>query len=276
MKADLHLHSTASDGKLSPEELVQYAAEQGLTLMALTDHDSVDGVPAALAAALKYPPLEVIPGVEIGTDVPHGEVHIVGYFVDYKSELLLSRLEKLRTGRLDRARRMIAKLRDLGIHIEWARVQELAGEGSVGRPHIAQAMQEKGYISNFKEAFDKYIGRNGPAYAEREKLTPVEAVEFIVKVGGLAVLAHPADIESKEKLLPELMKAGLVGMEVYYGNYTAEVMHTLLALARKHGLIPCGGSDYHGLDELNETPVGFWDIPDESVKRLLALAGKGQ
>ena len=272
MKADLHLHSTASDGKLSPEELVRYAAEEGLALMALTDHDSVDGVPAALAAAKKFPPLEVIPGVEIGTDVPHGEVHIVGYFVDYKSEQLLSRLVKLRNGRLDRAQRMIAKLRDLGIHIEWARVQELAGVGSVGRPHIAQAMHEKGYISNLKEAFDKYIGRDGPAYAEREKLTPVGAVELIVNAKGLAVLAHPADIESKEKLLPDLMKAGLVGMEVYYGNYSTEVVHNLLALARKHDLIPCGGSDYHGLDALNEAPIGGTDIPDESVERLFALA----
>ena len=272
MKADLHLHSTASDGKLSPKELVRQAAEDGLRVIALTDHDSVDGVPAALAAALEFPSLEVIPGVEIGTDVPHGEVHIVGYFVDYKSELLLSRLESLRNGRQDRAQRMIAKLRDLGIHIEWKRVQELAGEGSIGRPHIAQAMYEKGYISSLKEAFDKYIGRNGPAYAEREKLTPIEAVEFIVKASGLAVLAHPADIESKENLLHQLKDAGLVGMEVYYGNYSTETVHNLLALARKHGLIPCGGSDYHGLDALNEAPIGGTDIPDESVERLFALA----
>lgn len=272
MKADFHLHSIASDGRLSPEELVRQAALKGLRVIALTDHDSVDGVLSALAAAKAFPPLEVIPGVEIGTDVPHGEVHVLGYFIDYKSEYLLSKLESLRNGRRDRALKMLAKLKDLGIDIKWERVQELAEGGSIGRPHIAQAMYEKGYISNIKEAFNKYIGREGPAYAEREKLTPVEAVELIAKARGLAVLAHPANIEPVEELLPQLKEAGLVGLEVYYNGYSYEVVRNMLALAQRYNLIPCGGSDFHGLDASNETPLGSLDIPQESVDRLFTLA----
>ncbi|MBI4288322.1 MAG: PHP domain-containing protein [Chloroflexi bacterium] len=274
MKADLHLHSTASDGRFTPEELVRHVFQSGLTLMALTDHDSVDGAPAAIAAARAFPPLEVIPGVEIGTDVPHGEVHVLGYFVDYKSAGLLSRLESLRSGRVDRAQRMITKLKKLGVDIEWRRVQELAGGGSIGRPHIAQAMLEKGYIPNLKEAFNKYIGRDGPAYAEREKLTPEGAVQLVIRAGGLPVLAHPNDIESIDKLLIELKAAGLVGMEVYYGLYPAETVRRLKALAKRYDLIPCGGTDYHGLDTMNEAALGSILVPQESVDRLLALTRK--
>lgn len=272
MKADLHLHSNASDGRLPADELVRQAARAGLTVIALTDHDSVDGVPAALAAAREFPSLQVIPGVEIGTDVPHGEVHVLGYFVDYTSRDLLDRLEKLRSGRLDRARRMVDKLKGLGIEIEWDRVQELAGDGAIGRPHVAQAMYEMGYISSLKEAFDKYIGRDGPAYAEREKLTPVGAVELVVKAKGLPVLAHPGDIESLDKLLTELKGAGLVGIEVYYGGYPQETVRSLLGVAKRYDLIPCGGSDYHGLDPLADAPLGSVDVPRQFVERLLALS----
>lgn len=271
MKADLHLHSNASDGRLPPGDLVREAARAGLTVIALTDHDSVDGVPAALAAAREFPSLQVIPGVEIGTDVPHGEVHVLGYFVDYTAGELLDRLERLRSGRQDRARKMVAKLKELGIDIKWERVQELAGKGAIGRPHVAQAMYEMGYIPNLKEAFNKYIGRDGPAYVEREKLTPVGAVELVVKAKGLPVLAHPADIGSLDKLLTELKGAGLVGMEVYYGGYTRETVSGLLAVAKRYGLIPCGGSDYHGLDALADAPLGSVDVPGQFVERLLAL-----
>lgn len=271
MKLDLHVHSTASDGRLSPEDLVRMAAQLGLAAIAITDHDSVDGVAPALRAAESHQPLLVIPGVECSTDVPHGEVHVLGYFVDYASPELIIRLAAFRNSRKARAQKMIAKLATMGVHIEWKRVQEIAGAGSVGRPHIAQAMHEKGYVPSVREAFNRYIGREGPAYVEREKMTPDEVVELITRVGGLAVLAHPADIEDLDHLLPRLQRAGLAGIEAYYGNYSPDTTGRLASLARKHSLIATGGSDYHGMDDLTETPLGGVAVPPECVDRLLAL-----
>lgn len=273
-KIDLHIHSTISDGRFSPGEVVRKAAERGLTFMALADHDSVDGIAAALAAAKSFPDLKVIPAVEISTDVPSGEVHILGYFIDYTSHKLREALVRFRNSREMRAQRMVAKLSALGIHIEWPRVQQIAGDGSVGRPHIAQAMLEKGYIASIKEAFEKYIARDGPAYAEREKMTPVEAVELIVQANGLPVMAHPFTVPEPEALVAEMRTAGLVGIEVYYNGYTADVINRLVGLAKKFHLITTGGSDYHGLDDSNETMMGAVTVPGESVERLIALADK--
>ena len=273
-KVDLHIHSAVSDGRFSPEEVVSKAAERGLTFMALADHDSVDGIAAALEAAKPFPDLKVIPAVEISTDVPSGEVHILGYFIDYTSRKLREALIRFRNSREMRAQRMIAKLSDLGIHIEWPRVQKIAGDGSVGRPHIAQAMLEKGYIASIKEAFEKYIARDGPAYVEREKMTPVEAVELIARTNGLPVMAHPFTVPEPEALIAEMRTAGLVGIEVYYNSYTTDIINQLVSLAKKFNLITTGGSDYHGLDDSNETMMGDVTVPGESVERLIALADK--
>jgi len=167
---------------------------------------------------------------------------------------------------------MITKLKNFGIHIDWERVQEIAGTGSMGRPHIAQAMLEKGYITSFKEAFDKYISRDGPAYVEREKMTPVEVVELLLQVNGLPVLAHPFTANNTETLIAELKAAGLIGIEAYYDGYTADEIGRLVSLADRYGLIVTGGSDYHGLDATNETMIGGVDLPMESVEQLIALA----
>jgi len=164
MGADLHLHTTASDGRLTPTELVQRAAKAGLKVIAITDHDTVDGIPEALAAAKAFPSLTVIPGVELSTDVTGGEVHVLGYFIDYHSQLLREKLALMRDSRETRARKMVEKLGKMGMPLRWERVLELAGEGSIGRPHIAQAMLEAGYIASMKEAFLLYISRTGPAY----------------------------------------------------------------------------------------------------------------
>ncbi len=270
MRADLHLHTTASDGRLSPRELVEMAAAQGMEVIAVTDHDSVSGITSALEAAEDFPQLTVIPGVEINTDVPRGEVHVLGYFLDYSSPALESTLSGLRDGRRTRAQKMVAKLGELGLSIEWDRVRELAGDGSVGRPHVAQAILERGYVSSFKEAFNKYIGREGPAYVQRDKLSPREAVKLVTDAGGVAVLAHPADIEALDSLLLELVSAGLVGLEGHYGNYSTDVIRHLELLAQKHGLFVTGGSDFHGLDS-DETPLGGVHLSGGGVERLLAL-----
>jgi predicted metal-dependent phosphoesterase TrpH len=272
MKIDLHLHSTASDGRFSPQELVSMAASAGLEAIAITDHDSVEGVAPALLAAQEFRSLKVIPGVEVSTDVPHGEVHILGYFIDYGDPELISTLEGLRSSRRLRAQRMLAKLANLGIHVEWKRVQEIAGDGSIGRPHIAQAILERGYVSSPKEAFVKYISREGPAYVERKKMTPEQAVELVVKTGGLPVLAHPADIDHLEELIPRLQKVGLVGIEAYYNGYQSKLVKYLTSLAHKYGLIASGGSDYHGLEGVSETALGGVTLPFDCLKQLFALA----
>ena len=271
-KVDLHLHSTASDGRLSPEDIVRLAAEQGTSIIAITDHDSVDGIAPALLAAKAFPWLKVIPGIELSTDAPQGEVHVLGYFIDYANHEFQSTLEGLRHSRLHRAQGMIVKLKNLGIHIDWERVQEIAGTGSIGRPHIAEAMLEKGYITSFKEAFDKYISREGPAYVEREKMTPVEAVELVLQFKGLPVLAHPFTINNPETTIAELKAAGLVGIEAYYNGYTADEISQLVSLADSYGLITTGGSDFHGQEITPDATIGGVYVPMEPVEQLIALA----
>jgi len=274
MKLDLHVHSTASDGRLTPRELVALATSSGVDVIALTDHDSTEGIDEALKAAQEFPSFKVIPGVEISTDVPSGEVHILGYFMDSTNPELKESLEKLRNSRRIRAQKMLVKLDSLGMHVEWDRVQEIAGAGSIGRPHIAQAMLEQGYVFSLKEAFNKYIGREGPAYVEREKMTPTQAVELIVKAKGLPVIAHPAEINDLENLIPQLQKVGLAGLEAYYNNYPLKLMRHLASLAHKYGLIATGGTDYHALENTGEVPLGGVKIPPECVKQLFALAKK--
>lgn len=271
-RVDLHIHSTASDGRLTPAELVREAAERGLSYIALTDHDTVDGIAPAQEAAKSFPQLKVIPGVEISTDTPDGEVHVLGYFIDYNDPEFGDTMEKFKNSRLRRAQGMVAKLENLGIHIDWQRVQEIAGSSSVGRPHIAQAMLEKGYIDSFKQAFAEYLGRNRPAYVEREKMAPAEAVAIIAKAKGLAVLAHPLTADDPEALTTELKAAGLVGIEAYYNGYGDEEIKRLVGLAQRHNLIATGGSDYHGLEPDNETAIGGADVPIESAEQLIALA----
>ena len=271
-RVDLHLHSTASDGQYSPEEVVSKSAEAGLTVIALADHDTVNGIAPALEAAKAFPGLRVIPAVELSTDVPHGEAHVLGYFIDYTDPGLLSSLSRMRNSRLGRAQGMVAQLNNLGLPIEWERVQEIAGSSTIGRPHVAQAMLEKGYITRFKEAFDKYIGRDGPAYVEREKMSPAEAAALILQANGLPVLAHPFTVNDPEAMVVELKAGGLIGIEAYYNDYTDEETDRLTSLANKYELIATGGSDYHGLDDSTETMIGGADVPMESAEQLIALA----
>jgi hypothetical protein len=171
---------------------------------------------------------------------------------------------------------MINKLKGLGIHLDWQRVQEIAGDGAIGRPHIAQAMLEKGYINTIKEAFTKYINRGGPAYVERAKITPAEAVKLVLQANGLPVLAHPLTIDDPETMTAELKKVGLVGIEVYYNNYNLDQIARLLSLANQFNLIVTGGSDYHGLDNSNETLLGGVEVPLAAAETLIALAKKRQ
>jgi predicted metal-dependent phosphoesterase TrpH len=271
-RIDLHIHTSDSDGKYTPPEIVAKAAKAGVKIMAICDHDTVNGIESAMQAANKVPGLTLVPGVEISTDVPAGEVHVLGYFIDYRGTELSGVLSGMRKSRIERARRMIEKLSHLGVRLDWPRVQEIAGTGTVGRPHVAQAMLEKGYITSIKDAFVRYIGRGGPAYVEWEKLTPAMAVALIVRSHGLPVLAHPLTASDPEALVAELVPAGLSGIEAFYNDNSSEQIEWALTLARRHNILTTGGSDYHGLDESAETPIGGAPVPDWVAEKLFALA----
>jgi predicted metal-dependent phosphoesterase TrpH len=260
---------------LSPVELVQEAKSHGLECMAVTDHDSTNGIDEAIAEGQRLG-VSIIPGIEMSTDIPRAEVHVLGYYLDYGDQQFQAVLGQLRDGRKDRAEQMVAKLAEMGLPLPWDRVLEVAGRGSVGRPHVAEVMLECGYVSSLAEAFTDYIGRNAPAYVERYKLTPAEAVRMIRGVGGLAVLAHPREVVGLGDVLPDLVLAGLVGIECYYFGYGPGTVEELVSLADEHGLIPTGGTDFHGRDTTGQGPrhPGAVWVPWESVRRLKALAAK--
>ena len=270
VKVDLHLHTTYSDGTLTPNELVQLALKNNLEIISITDHDCTDGIDEAMLASLNRN-LTVIPGIELNTDTEDGEIHVLGYFIDYQNKDLQKLLIECRNSRVERARMMVEKLNSLGINIQWTRVEELAGYGAIGRPHIANAMLEIKSIKTFQEAFEKYIGRNGVAYIERFRLNVFEAVKTIRQYGGIPVLAHPGYIKNLDNLLPILIESGLKGLEVFYANYDTNTINKLKNIASKYGLIPCGGSDYHGIKTKTEKLPGTFGPPIESVNKLIEL-----
>jgi predicted metal-dependent phosphoesterase TrpH len=274
VKYDLHLHTRASDGRLTPAALVGLARARGLEVIAITDHDSVGGVSEALEAAGREPRITVIPGVEINTDLASGELHILGYFIDYRDANLGSALHKIRESRVGRAQKMVERLRELGAPIEWSRVQDMAHGESICRPHIAQALLEKGFVGSEREAFDKYIGRDAPAYIEREKIQPADAVRIVKSANGIPVLAHPADIKDLNNLIIKLKDAGLMGLEAYYGQYDANTVRRMVRLADEHGLLTTGGSDYHHFGDDREVSLGQVDIPGDSIRMLFQYSGR--
>lgn len=266
---DFHTHSTRSDGRLSSTELVDLAAARGVRVLALSDHDTLDGYEEAREAASKHPGFLLLPAVELSCDVPGTEVHMLGLCIDPLDTALLANLEQFRRGRIERAEKMVEALTRLGAPIEWSRVQEIAGEASVGRPHVAHALLERGHVQTFDEAFQRFLGRNGPAYFEREKLAPADAIAMIRAAGGVAVFAHPSFTNDYEQVAADLAAQGLFGLETYYRAYPPELVETLRALAVRLGLFPTGGSDFHGIDRNDERQPGEIPLPDEVVESFL-------
>jgi predicted metal-dependent phosphoesterase TrpH len=273
---DLHLHTLASDGRLTPTELIQLVVKQGLQTISITDHDSTEGLAEAYEVAKEFPHLRIIPGIEMSADLPGNEVHVLGYFLDYHDVEFQAKLTEFRKGRVGRAQIMVEKLDALGMHVEWERVQHFAGDGSVGRPHIALALVEAGFFKEPKEAFEEYLGNDGLAYYDRPKLNPIESVEMIKRVGGVPVLAHPTFMNDMESGITDLKKVGLVGMEVYYAQYDDDTVRHLARLAKEYDLIPCGGSDYHGLGNTGEPLPGTLGPPEETIRLLEDAAAKAK
>ena len=277
---DLHVHSTFSDGSLTPEELVQIASESGLSAMALTDHDCTDGIDRFLAACAKTVDgdnggLVGIAGVELSADVDKGTMHILGYCMDHKDVAFQEALLKIREGRSDRNLKIVKRLNDLGLELTWDEVAAFAGEDVVGRPHFAMALIARGYVKTKQQAFDQYLANGKPGYVDRFRFSPSDSIDAILGAGGVPVLAHPSTLglssRDLRKLIGELKEQGLGGLEVYYSEHSPEVRRRYGKWAKEFGLLAVGGSDFHGaLNPKINIGVGFGalNVPDEIAVEL--------
>ncbi len=269
--ADLHIHSHCSDGTDSPDVIVRRAFEASLQCIAITDHDTVAGVAAAQQAAKEFG-LEVISGIELSTHIDGKDVHLLGYCFDPNHPKLLNTLTNIREARRDRVRAMVARLKDLGVgqHISADDVFEHAQTASVGRPHLAAVMYEKGIVGSAREAFDRYISEDGPAYVAYATMTPEQGVALIREAGGVAVFAHPMSTQ-KDEIIPGLVDAGLQGIEAYYPSHPVVTIDFYESLAKRYGLVVTGGSDYHGKNRPT-TYIGRKTIAYSAVEDLKKLS----
>jgi len=277
---DLHVHSTFSDGSMTPEELVELATKSGITAMALTDHDGMMGIDRFMAACQIHG-IRGIPGVEISIEHIGGTLHMLGYFIDHHNPRILEALTRLRRGRAERNQFILERLNTLGVPLTWEEVSVLAKEDVVGRPHFAQAMIARGYVKKKDEAFDIYLGKGKPAYVERERFTVVESIDLIRSAGGVPILAHPCTLKMGRRrlreFLAELNSKGLQGIEAYYSEHTHEQHRFCMNMARDLGWVVTGGSDFHGaMNPYIHLGIGFGslDIPDELVELLHARCPK--
>lgn len=268
LDADLHIHTSYSDGADTPAEVVARAKALGLGAVAITDHDTLEGIKPAIAAGREHN-LEIIPGVELGSAYQEQEVHILGYLIDVQDREFLTRLSSIRSDRELRMESMVKKLQALGFPVNLDRVRAISGEGSIGRPHLAAALVETGMVKTMTEAFDLYIGQGKPAYVPRTKITPAEAVRMIRDCGGVAVLAHPG-LHKIQVPLEELIAAGIAGLEVHHPAHSRELAGYYERLAREKGLIATGGSDYHGAGRHTGSSLGLATVPCRVVEELKA------
>jgi predicted metal-dependent phosphoesterase TrpH len=264
---DLHLHSAASDGTLSPQEIVAEALRLGMQAIALTDHDTVQGVGPALEAAAGSG-LVVVPAVEINTDYGGREVHLLGYFIDHRGQALAEALRALREGRRARNRAILQRLAELGRPVDEARVEQIARGESVGRPHIAAALVEAGHAASGQEAFERWLGRGKRAFVPRPSFTPQQAIALLRSSGGIAVLAHPCK-GGAEKLIRELSGAGLQGLEAFHTDHTPGAAARYVRLARDLGLLVTGGSDSHGPTADRPIEIGSVPVPPEVWEQMV-------
>lgn len=269
--ADLHVHTFYSDSTFSPEEVVSCARDKGLSAIAICDHDSVDGIePCQKIGALVD--LEIIPGIELTVEKADAEIHLLGYFIDWKAGWFQERLKEIQGSRIDRIYKMVEKLNGANIKVDPEDVFKLAGKGTVGRLHLAQAILKTGKVKSFREIFDKYIGFLRPCYVSNVRFSPEEAIGMLLEVGGVPVLAHP-NVMGKDEYIPELIEYGLKGIEVYHTDHKNHAVKRYEKLAKQYNLLMTGGSDCHGLGK-GRVLLGEVRVPYELVDRLREASGK--
>lgn len=268
-RIDLHTHSFHSDGSHTPTELVTMARTARVTALSLTDHDTIAGLPELhMAAESTGPGLIIVDGVELSATAGMNDIHILGYFIDPGHEPFCAALLHFQEGRLRRAESMVSRLNELGVAITLQDVQRHAGGGSLGRPHVALALLEAGYVETFDQAFGRYLGHRGPAFVSKPHFLPEEAVELIRQAGGVSVLAHPGTA-NRDDLLPKLKSAGLSGIEVWHPKHgPGQVLH-YSRLAKQFDLVPSGGSDFHGA-KVGAVKIGMSDVPESTLVELKA------
>jgi hypothetical protein len=279
-RIDLHTHTNFSDGSFSPAALVELAHKKGLNILAITDHDTTDGIAEAMEAAQSLP-LELIPGIELSTEFQGRETHILGYFIDRADPQFQTRLERLRSTRLDRIQHVLDRLHTLNVEISLAEVEHVAGSGTIGRPHIAQILINKGYVRGMKEAFERFLGVRGKAYVRRVVPEAAEIIAWITDAGGIPILAHPywEGLNANETVVScrTMVDQGLRGLEVFYGTFSARQISSNLHLARHFGLLVTGGSDFHGTfkPEISiGTGRGSLNVPSTVMDHLRQAAGR--
>ena len=270
---DLHSHTTASDGRLSSAELVRKAVEENLTALAVTDHDTVDGIDAAReeAAAHSDSGPEIIAGIEVSANYEKASVHVLGLFVRHREPWLLEFFSKARERRIERIHEILAKLDAVGVHIEAEDVFAKSTHGTVGRPHVAEVLVERGVVSSFSEAFDRYLGHGTPAYTGYEKVTLRDVTDLITRAGGVASLAHPVLLEQDE-LIPGMVEHGLQAIEAYHSDHTPELAARYLEMAKRLGLLVTGGSDFHNPQGPGPTQLGCRELTTDALEKIREAA----
>jgi len=271
MPVDLHIHTTASDGAYSPVEIVIMAKSMGLEAIAITDHDTLEGIEPAQRTGL-FSDIEIITGIELGSERQGEEIHILGFLIELHNQNFRAKLKMLREDRTKRMEKMVNKLRDFGFPIEMNRVMSISGSGSVGRPHLALALVETGVVGTVSEAFERFIGAGRPAYIPRYKMDPLEAVRLIRSARGVPVLAHPGLINSLQ-LIEDLTDAGLAGLEAYHPSHSREQSQYYHEFARERGLVVTGGSDYHSPEHKAGGQLGSVTVPYSVIAELKERAG---
>ncbi len=267
---DLHIHSTFSDGNFTPEEIVNHAKNAGLAAISITDHDNTDGTPSAITAG-KELGVEVVPGVELSVEPESPqdeEIHILGYYVDWKDESFQQKLRHFRKARRERAHHILENLARLGIKIDPQQLFEVAGKGSVGRMHVAKVLRDEGFVNYVQEAFDLYLAYGKPAYVPKLRLSSQEAITLISGIGGISVIAHPIYGGSSREIIQKLKSLGLDGIEVYYPNHKPEDVKKFGSWANEFGLLVTGGSDCHGGTVNGEVLMGNLGLGYDLLARL--------
>jgi 3',5'-nucleoside bisphosphate phosphatase len=265
MFADLHLHSVFSDGTFTPEEVARHGQAKGLAVLALTDHDTMEGC-GRMAQACAAAGLEFVPGAELTAELDGQELHLLGYYLEPECALLIEEMAKFQNVRQDRIREMVARLNHLGIPLDPEAVFKLANCRSPGRPHVGRALVEAGFCTSQDEAFDRFLRRNKPAWVPKFKMSAPETMDLIHRAGGVAVLAHPG-LNRSDDVIPPLVEAGLDGLECYHTRHSLSAAERYVALAEQHDLLITGGSDCHGLNK-GRPLIGSIKLPYQHVQQL--------